>query len=181
MRRLCIFIIASFFWVNTSPTQYPVRQKKNHTAPQIDQSAKTTVNYGKYNVTLKNLDGRIVRLSDFAGTVLLVNLWTPWCQPCTIETPGLAKLYERYHGKGFNILGIAVQTNENDVRAFMERYHVRWQIALNDTIAKVYGAYGIPNSYLFNTDGSLIKEIVGFSDEDALNTLIQVALKPSRK
>jgi thioredoxin-like negative regulator of GroEL len=93
----------------------------------------------------------------------------------------LVRLYERYHGKGFNILGIAVQTNESDVRAFMERYQVRWQIAINDSIPKIYGSFGIPNSYLFNTDGSLIKEFIGFSDEDALNTLLQSALKPNRK
>jgi thioredoxin-like negative regulator of GroEL len=181
MRRLCIFIIASFLWFSMSPAQHPTRQTKKHAIPKKDQSVKATANYGKYNVTLKSLDGRIVRLSDYAGTVVLVNLWAPWCTPCTIETPGLVKLYERYHGKGFNILGVAVQTNESDVRTFMERYHVRWQIAINDTIAKVYGSYGIPNSYLFNTDGSLIKEFVGFSDEDTLNTLIQAALTPVRK
>jgi thioredoxin-like negative regulator of GroEL len=181
MSRFIIFIIGVFFLAAIAAAAPPLQQSKKHKPQKKEQPVKVSANYGKYNVTLKSLDGKIVRLSDYAGTVLLVNLWAPWCTPCTIETPGLVRLYERYHGKGFNILGIAVQTNESDVRAFMERYQVRWQTAINDSIPKIYGSFGIPNSYLFNTDGSLIKEFIGFSDEDALNTLLQSALKPNRK
>ena len=181
VHRFILSILLFVLLATASVTSASYQLSKKHKAQKKTQPVKVIANYGKYNIAIRTLDGKVVHLTDYAGTVLLVNLWAPWCTPCTIETPGLAKLYERYHSKGFNILGVAVQTNESDVRTFMERYHVRWQIGINDTIPKVYGSFGIPNSYLFDTYGSLIKEFVGFSDEDALNTLIQSALKSPRK
>jgi thiol-disulfide isomerase/thioredoxin len=179
--RFSLSILLFILLATATVTSASHHQSKKSKAQTKTQHVKVFANYGKYNIAIRTLDGKVVHLSDYAGTVLLVNLWAPWCTPCTIETPGLAKLYERYHGKGFNILGVAVKTSENDIRTFMERYHVRWQIAINDTITKTYGSFGIPNSYLFNRDGSLIKEFVGFADEDGLNTLIQSVLTPALK
>src|SRR3990170_3384956 len=54
--------------------------------------------------TLKTLGGKGVRLSDYAGKVVLVNIWAPWCGPCRTETPGFVSLYEKYRRKGFEII-----------------------------------------------------------------------------
>ncbi len=157
------------------------RQKtKKHPQKKNETTGKVTANYGKYEFSFKALDGKTIRLSDYAGKVVLVNIWAPWCPPCKKETPGFVSLYEQYHKKGFEIVGVAVQTSESDVRAFMSEYKVQWQIGIKDEIAKMYGTYGIPDSYLFRHDGSLVKEFVGYASEDALEPLIKEALKLSK-
>lgn len=156
-------------------------KKINKRKPQTKEiSPNVGANYGKYNFSFRTLDGKALKLSDYAGKIVLVNIWAPWCSPCKMETPGFVRLYEKYYLKGFEIIGIAVQTNESDVRAFMEKCKVRWQVGIKNEIAKAYGTYGIPDSYLFRLDGALIKEFVGYASEEALEPLIKEALKSVR-
>lgn len=133
--------------------------------------------YGKYDFRYTTLDGKTIHLADYAGKVVLVNIWAPWCVPCVRETPGLAKLYERYRDKGFEIIGVAVSTNERDVRAFVAKFAPAWPIGINDDVAISFSTRGIPDNYLFNPDGSLIKRFIGFTREDALQPLIETAIK----
>src|SRR4029079_6303779 len=57
-------------------------------------------------LTLTDLNGRTVRLSDYHGKVVLINFWATWCPPCRAEMPDLVKL-QREHGKeGLQIIGI---------------------------------------------------------------------------
>ncbi|MBI4546523.1 MAG: redoxin domain-containing protein [Ignavibacteriae bacterium] len=133
-------------------------------------------NFGKYEFTLKTLDGRTIRLSDYAGKVVLVNIWAPWCGPCRMETPGFVKLYEQYKVQGFEILSVAVETNEKDVKAFIKKYGVRWSVGMDDEIARAYGTYGLPDNFLFGPDGKVIKHFVGFTQEETLKPLIEQAL-----
>ena len=139
--------------------------------------AKASGSYGKYAFTFITLDGKKISLADYAGKVVLVNIWAPWCGPCRKETPGFANLYQQYHSKGFEILGVAVQTNESDVRAFIEKYKPAWPIGINDNVAKNYGTYGLPDSYLFRADGSLAKRFFGYAQEEAVKPVLEEALK----
>lgn len=154
-------------------------------ALQASQRAKTSdaskrsASYGKYDFAFTTLDGKAIRLSDYAGKVVLVNIWAPWCGPCKKETPGFANLYSAYHDKGFEILGVAVQTNENDVRAFIEKYKPVWPIGIKEEVARNYGTYGLPDNYLFRADGSLVKRFIGYTTEEALRPLLEDALKQS--
>ncbi len=133
--------------------------------------------YGKYDFILRTLDGKNIQLSDYAGKVVLVNIWAPWCGPCRMETPGFVKLYQQYKDKGFDIIGIAVETNEKNVREFIDNYKILWPVGLDDDVARAYGTYGLPDNFLFGPDGRLIKHFVGFTKEGELAPLIQEALK----
>jgi len=173
--RICFLLtlLISLSMVGYSNNQHkPKKHQKNKNEPV----AKVAANYGKYNFEFKTLDGKNVRLSDYSGKVVLVNIWAPWCAPCKIETKGFVKLYEKYHAKGFEVIGVAVQTNESDVRSFIEKLKVQWQIGIKDEITKSYATYGIPDSYLFKPDGTLIKEFSGYTSEEALEPLIKDAL-----
>jgi len=135
---------------------------------------KAIANYGRYSFSLRTIDGKTVRLSDYAGKVVLVNIWAPWCEPCKRETEGFAKLYREFHSKGFYIVGIAVQTTEGSVRSFMQSNHVVWSIGIKDEITNLYRAVGLPQSYLFDRDGSLIKEFVGYTAQEALRQQLEL-------
>ena len=145
------------------------RAKTSHRPPPPGSPARPIrANYGQYDFALRTLDGKSIRLSTYAGKVILVNIWAPWCEPCKLEAVALAKLYGKYHTSGLEIVGVAVQTMESDVRSFMGAHDVRWTIGINDSIASWYGTYGVPDSYLFSPDGSLLKSFVGFAPEKEL-------------
>ncbi len=158
-------------------TGKPARKEDARTAAKTPPAKKVLADYGKYDFTLKTLDGKVIRLSDLAGSVVLVNIWAPWCGPCVIETPGFVKIYDAYKAKGFSVIGVAVQTNETDVRKFLEKYDVRWPVGMNDDVAIDYGTYGLPDNYLFGPDGSLIKHFIGYTREEALRPLVEDAVK----
>ena len=138
------------------------------------------VDYGRYDFALETIDGQFIKLSDYGGKTVLVNIWAPWCGPCRIETPGFIKLYEEYGSKGFEIIGVAVQTNKKNVQEFIDEYKIRWPTGIDDTIARAYGTYGLPDNYLFAPDGSLIRHFVGLTTEETLLPLIENALKTSK-
>jgi thiol-disulfide isomerase/thioredoxin len=138
--------------------------------------AKPRADYGKYEFTLTTLEGKTVKLSDYSGKVVLVNLWAPWCGPCKIEMPGFTRLHEKYRSQGFEILSVAVQTNESAVRAFIEKTPLPWTVGINDDVAAKYGTYGLPDNYVFLPDGMMTKHFIGYTKEEALEPVIQAAL-----
>jgi len=62
--------------------------------------------------TLRDTEGRDVRLSDFAGKVVLIDFWATWCEPCKAAMPHLQELYAKYADKGFVILGVSMDGPE---------------------------------------------------------------------
>lgn len=151
----------------------PAQQSNKQTAPpRISPSA----NYGEYDFSFTTLEGKTVKLSDYAGKVVLVNIWAPWCGPCKMETPGFAKLYREYKSKGFEILGVAAQTTPEDVKAFLQKYDAPWPIGVKQEVAVQYKTYGLPDNYLFNPDGSVARHFVGYTREELLRPAIEEAL-----
>jgi thiol-disulfide isomerase/thioredoxin len=142
---------------------------------------KSSANYGKYDFSFTTLDGRKLKLSDYAGKVVLVSVWAPWCGPCKLETPGFVNTYKQYKDRGLEILSVAVNTNENDVRSYIQKYGVLWPVGIKDDVGRQYGTYAIPDNYLFKPDGSLVKRFVGYTSEEAFRPLLEDALKSVAK
>jgi len=75
--------------------------------------------------------GRVIRLSDYKGKVLLVNFWATWCPPCRAEMPDLIKLQEEYGKRGLQIVGIAYPPEKRaEVLGFTRSIKVNYPIAL---------------------------------------------------
>src|SRR5438552_5040416 len=60
---------------------------------------------------LPDLKGDSLRLSSMKGKVFLLDFWASWCVPCRFSNKHLVKLYEKYKGKGFEILGVSLDDN----------------------------------------------------------------------
>jgi thiol-disulfide isomerase/thioredoxin len=150
-------------------------QKKSPT-----KDAKAKADYGKYAFTFSTLEGKKISLADYAGKAVLVNIWAPWCGPCRKEAPGFLRLYKEYKSKGFEILSVAVQTNETDVRSFVSTYAMTWPVGIRDEVAIAYRTYGLPDNYVFGPDGSVAKHFIGFTSEEALRHVLEELFPSSR-
>lgn len=113
--------------------------------------------------SLETLDGRIVRSGDFKGKVLILNFWATWCPPCRAEIPDLVALQEKYRD-AVVVLGISLdEAPAADVRAFAERYHVNYPIAMaTPAIYESFPGLGtLPMSLIVDRDGLVVQKHVG--------------------
>jgi cytochrome c biogenesis protein CcmG/thiol:disulfide interchange protein DsbE len=138
--------------------------------------------------TLKDLGGKDVSLSQYKGQVVLLNFWATWCDPCFIEIPWLIEMQQKYSGKGFTILGVALDEEGKSVVApwvAKERFNVGGQklpmnypILLGDDAVgdKFGGLLGYPTSILISRDGKIIKRVTGILTYDEISKAIESQL-----
>jgi cytochrome c biogenesis protein CcmG/thiol:disulfide interchange protein DsbE len=139
-------------------------------------------------LTLKDLDGKDVSLSEYKGKVVLVNFWATWCEPCRVEIPWLIAMQQKYGPKGFVLIGIALDEEGKSVVApfvAKERFDVDGQklpmsykilIGNDDAADKFGGLFGYPTSILISRDGKQIKRVTGMISEDEMNKAIESQL-----
>ena len=139
-------------------------------------------------LTLKDLDGKDVSLSEYKGKVVLVNFWATWCEPCRVEIPWLIEMQKQYGPKGFVILGIALDEEGKGVVApfvAKERFDVNGQqlpmsypilIGNDDAADKFGGLFGYPTSILISRDGKQIKRVTGMISPDEMDKAVESQL-----
>ena len=107
------------------------------------------------------------RWSDYRGSVTLVNIWATWCLPCRDEMPSMQKLYDSLGARGFRIAAISIdEGSPEDVRAFAQELDLTFDI-LHDRSGKVQQLYqttGVPESFLLDRRGVLVKRVIGAHD-----------------
>jgi thiol-disulfide isomerase/thioredoxin len=107
------------------------------------------------------LDGKAFDPKSLAGKVVLVDFWATWCGPCVAEIPNVLAQYEKYHDKGFEVIGISLDEEKDKVDAFVAEHKIPWPIIYagkgwNDPVAQFYGISGIPQLILIGRDGNVI-------------------------
>ena len=118
---------------------------------------------------LKSINGHPIKLSDYAGKALLVNLWATWCGPCRMEIPELVKLHKEYRSKGLEVVGLSTENPEasaEGVRRFAQEFKMDYQVgwATQDlTITLMQGREAIPQSFVISRDGHIVKRFIGFN------------------
>ncbi|HXY25360.1 MAG TPA: cytochrome c biogenesis protein CcdA [Candidatus Acidoferrum sp.] len=139
-------------------------------------------------VTFKKLDDKAVELSEYRGKVVLVNFWATWCEPCQVEIPWLIEMQQKYSGKGFTILGVDVDDEDNaTVEKFLEkeRFDVNGQklpinypvMRGNDAVADKFGGLlGYPTSFLISRDGKIVKKVQGLISYEEIAQAIESQL-----
>jgi cytochrome c-type biogenesis protein len=117
--------------------------------------------------SLPALDGRTVRLSDFAGKSVLVNFWASWCIPCRGEIPEFIKLRNELAPRGFEIVGVAMWDDPDIVRRFVDGAKIPYPVVLGtDETAADYGnVSGLPTSFLIDRQGRIVKRYFAVKDE----------------
>jgi peroxiredoxin len=125
---------------------------------------KGDVERGGKDFTLKDLDGKTVRLADYQGKVVLLEFWATWCGPCKQSMPELERLYEAYKDRGFEIIAISMDESESAVREFVEEYGLTFTVVIDDEdVNSSYGVFSIPTTFILDKSGQVVKKHLGFA------------------
>jgi len=103
----------------------------------------------------------------YKGQVTLVNIWATWCEPCKVEMPSMQRLYDSFGSRGFKIAAVSVDEGDpTDVRNFGQSLGLTFDL-LQDRSTAIQQAYqttGVPESFLLDRNGTIMKRVIGAHD-----------------
>lgn len=133
-----------------------------------------------------DMNGRPVELDDLSGEVILLNIWATWCPPCREEMPSMERLYQRLGPEGLRIVAVSIDADRGrldpsgraggDVAAFVREMGLTFDIWRDPTgrIQQTYRTTGVPESFVINRDGIIVKKDIGgvlWDSEDRVESL----------
>lgn len=114
--------------------------------------------------TLPDASGRLVRLSDSRGSVVLLNFWATWCPPCKEEIPWFVEFQESYAAQGFRIIGVSLDEDGWEaVRPFLASSRINYTVVVgnDDLSARFGGVSSLPTTLLIDRGGRIVATYVG--------------------
>jgi cytochrome c biogenesis protein CcmG/thiol:disulfide interchange protein DsbE len=119
------------------------------------------------------LDNRRMRLSDYAGSVVVLDFYATWCPPCREETPHLVELYKRYGAQGLHVIGLNVggDNDREQVPVFIREFQIPYELGFPDReMASFYLSDNdsIPQAFVFDRKGNLVKRFISYDDAMAV-------------
>lgn len=149
-------------------------------------AADTAMNAPAPNFALKNLDGKVVSLSDYKGKVLVIDFWATWCVPCRESFPATQTLVEKYKNDP-NVAFLFIDTREKTenyqelIKKFLSENHYTFNVVLDDKGAdgvqnvtyKKYVMPGIPTRYIIDPNGIIRFQSVGYNPKFTNETVVK--------
>ena len=115
---------------------------------------------------LKDLEGKVVRLSDLAGKVVVIDFWATWCGPCKKATEELESLHRKYRDRGVVVIGISVDKGGDaaaKVKEFANRQGMTYLLLMDDGTAKTaYQVNIIPATFVLDQQHIIRNTYPGF-------------------
>lgn len=150
----------------------------------LEAQKRTEIGQIAPNFSAPTPEGKILSLNEIKGKITLIDFWAAWCGPCRRENPNIVKVYEKYHAKGLEIIGVSLDGNgrQQDPKAdwikAINDDNLTWhQISnlnyFNDPISKMYNIRSIPSSFLLDAEGKIIaKDLRGAALEEKMAELL---------
>jgi len=148
--------ITSKFPPEISTSEYVVKLKE-----MVLEQKKTAVGVVAPDFTMNDPEGKPIQLSSLRGKIVMIDFWASWCAPCRQENPNVVKLYQQYHEKGFEIIGVSLDRTKADWVNAIQDDKLAW-IHVSDlqywqnAAARLYSVNAVPQTYLLDKEGKII-------------------------
>jgi peroxiredoxin len=115
---------------------------------------------------LPDLSGKVVRMQDLRGKVVLVNLWATWCPPCVEEMPTLEALAKKMAGRDFVLVAISEDEQPKLVKPWIEGRGLTFPVLLDErgAVGHDYGVTGYPETFIIDRQGKVVHHHIGYRD-----------------
>ncbi|MHB1375965.1 MAG: peroxiredoxin family protein [Candidatus Humimicrobiaceae bacterium] len=132
--------------------------------------------------TLKDLNGKEVSLSDFAGNIVVLNFWATWCPPCKAEIPDFIEVYNSYKDKGVSFIGVSLDEDFNTLVKFVADYKINYTILhdASSAVSNYWGIDAIPATFFLDEKGNVLDSVVGQMPKENLISTIEDLLNRKR-
>ena len=122
---------------------------------RIERLAKTDRGAKAPDFTLPGTDGNPVTMSEVKGRIKIIDFWASWCGPCRLNNPALKALYDEYHGKGLEIIGVSLDTNKESWLKAIEKDGLNWVHVSSLTgwdceTVRLYNVTGVPSMIILD-------------------------------
>ena len=128
--------------------------------------------------SLKDVNGKPVKLSDYKGKVVLLNFWATWCGPCKIEIPWFKEFETTYKNQGFAVLGVAMDDDGWEaVKPYIIEKQVNYRVVVGtEQVSVLYGdVESLPTTFVIDREGRIASTHIGLiSKGDYANEIKQL-------
>ena len=156
---------------SNDPPSNTASANRSNAAPNRPAPAFITLTQPVLDAENPGTKGAPIKLGDYSGKVLLVNLWATWCGPCRMETPELVKLNKEFKDRGVEVVGLSTEdpdASAESVNEFVRAYKVDYQIGWANrevALALMQGRTNIPQSFIIARDGRILKRFICFNPQ----------------
>lgn len=150
--------------------KYQGQQAASTFRSQVDQISSAYTDYANTNngsnpapeISMNTPEGKLLKLSDLKGKVVLIDFWASWCGPCRKENPNVVRLFKKYEKQGFTVLSVSLDEDPDAWQAAIQKDGLIWKNHVSElkgwesSATAAYGFDGIPYTVLVNREGNII-------------------------
>ncbi|MBT3305794.1 MAG: TlpA family protein disulfide reductase [Alphaproteobacteria bacterium] len=125
---------------------------------------------------LENLDGEIIKMSDYRGKVVIVNFWATWCPPCRFEIPSMQRAWNIIRKEDIVMLAVHVGGNPDRVMQFAADFDVDFPVLMDrkSKVIKQWPVRGLPTTVIVDPKGTMVLQAIGSREWDDKALLDQI-------